>query len=164
MSDVAVSHAIFVIVTVILVSAVSAAVIVKTYQIMSAYAVKSQEEAQAIQTQLTVVYAYYNSTDSSYYVYVRNSGYEAITTSELPYVEVFLGPANGTMNLYLYSQGGGAGTWGLAEVYGGQGGELAPGSMAVLVVRTGAYMGNTVHVVISLPDGQDFGAYVQSSP
>lgn len=164
MSEVAISHTIFIIVTVILVSAVSAAVILKTYQIMSAYSQRSSAEAQALETQLTPVYAYYNSTDSSYYVFIRNSGYTTISRAELSYVEVFLGPANGTLNMYLYSQSGGQGTWGLVAIYGSQGGQLSPGAMAEIVVRTGVNFGNTVHVVISLPDGQDFSAYLQSSP
>lgn len=164
MSDVAISHAIFVIVTVILASAVSATVIAKTYQITSAYAQRSSLESQALETQLTPVYAYYNSSASSYYVYVRNSGYVAISEAELPYIEVFLGPANGSLALYTYSQSGGPGTWSLVRVYGSEGGQISPGSMAVIRVYTGSYEGNSVRVLISLPDGQTFGAYLQSSP
>jgi hypothetical protein len=36
--------------------------------------------------------------------------------------------------------------------------------MAEIVVRTGANFGNTVHVIVSLPDGQEFSAYLQQSP
>jgi flagellar protein FlaG len=164
LSDVAVSHTIFILVTVILASAVSATVIFKTYQIMSAYSQRSSAEARSLETQLTPVYAYYNASDSSYYVFIRNSGYVTLTQAELSYVEVFLGPANGTLNMYIYSQSGGRGTWGLVTIYGSQGGQLSPGAMAEIVVRTGANFGNTVHIIISLPDGQEFSAYLQQSP
>ncbi|MFP3242326.1 hypothetical protein [Caldisphaera sp.] len=164
MSDVPISHTIFLLVTIILVSAVSSVVIVKTYDIMSSYSQKADAISQQISTSLSIVYGYYNQSINGYVIYIRDNGMETLTQASLSRTQIYLGSVNSTMNFYTYNPSGGLGYWNVYKIIGGAYNEITPGSTVIVYVYTGANYGKTIQVSISLPNGQTFSNVVQSTP
>jgi len=164
MSDVLISHTIFLLVTIILVSAVSSVVIVKTYEIMSSYSQKADAISQQISTSLSIVYGYYNQSINGYVIYIRDNGMETLTQESLSRTQIYLGSVNSTMNFYTYNPSGGLGYWNVYKIIGGAYNEITPGSTVIVYVYTGANYGKTIQVSISLPNGQTFSNVVQSTP
>jgi flagellar protein FlaG len=164
MSDVPISHTLFLLVTIILVSAVSSVVIVKTYEIMSSYSQKADAISQQISTSLSIVYGYYNQSINGYVIYIRDNGMETLTQESLSRTQIYLGSVNSTMNFYIYNPSGGLGYWNVYKIIGGAYNEITPGSTVIVYVYTGANYGKTIQVSISLPNGQTFSNVVQSTP
>ena len=164
MSDIPISHTIFLLVTVILASAVSAIVIAKTYQIMSSYNQNAEAISKQLSTSLTIVYGYYNKSIDGYVIFVRDNGMETLAQAALSRTDIYLGSVNSTMGFYVYNQSGGIGTWNIHKIVEGSNGNIIPGSTAIIYVYTGANFGNTFRVIISLPNGQTFSQVIQSSP
>lgn len=164
MSDVPISHTIFLLVTVILASAVSAVIIAKTYQIISSYNQNAEAISNQLSTSLSIIYGYYNKSINGYVIYVVDNGMETLTRASLSRTYIYLGSINSTMSFYIYNESGGLGTWNVYKIVGSNNGNIVPGSTAVIYVYTGINFGNTFRVIIALPNGQTFSQIIQSAP
>jgi len=149
----AIAHAIFIIVSVILAGLVAAVVISKLSTLQSVISQGIQQQTYAYAVKLTIVYGYYNDTGGDYVIYVKNTGIQVL--SNISSIDVYLGPANGTLQYYPYSATGGTGHWNFTKVVG-SGYSLAPGETVKIFVWTGESLGDIVKVKLVLPWGTTF--------
>ncbi len=155
----AIAHAIFIIVATILAGMVAMVVLSKLSSLQSVISQGIQEQEYAYSVKLTIVYGYYNDSSGAYIFYVKNTG--TSTFGNISNIDVYLGPANGTLQYYPYNSSGGEGYWNYTEL-GIRDGMWEPGETVKIYVYTGESLGELVKIRIVMPWGTYFEETIES--
>jgi len=155
----AIAHAIFIIVATILAGMLAMVVLSKLGSLQSVISQGIQEQEYAYSVRLSIVYGYYNSTSKAYIFYVKNTGTGIL--GNISDIDIYLGPANGTLQYYSYSSSGGTGHWNYTEL-GTKDNKWEPGETVKIYVYTGESLGELVKIRIVMPWGSYFEETIDS--
>ena len=121
-----ISHALLTIVAITLAVSLAIAVLSQLSTILNTMSVSVKHRSDSLRTIITITNAYYDSVNSEFHIFVKNIG--DIPYSDLENIDVYIGSADGALDLYNVS------TNNITE-YDVVDGVLTPGETIEIVIR-----------------------------
>lgn len=139
-----ISHALLTIVAITLAVSLAIAVLSQLSTILNTMSVSVKHRSDSLRTIITITNAYYDATNSEFHIFIKNIG--DIPYSDLDNIDVYIGSADGALDLYNIS------TSNITE-YDNIDGVLAPGETIEIVIKTSKSYETPYEVKIVLSNG-----------
>ncbi len=148
-----IAHAVLTIAALAIAASFAFAIILKTGSLTSSISQLIFSQSNELRTDITIIDVYYSSTNSSFIIYVKNTGSLDISSTSLQQTDVYLGTYGGELKLYTYSATGGGGKWNYTETDASTTG-WSSGETIVIRVYNTTSVSTPYQVKIILPNGE----------